>query len=415
MGWSATEGGGGVSCFTTEGESPPLPLEKSSGWSVSSCFTVWCLTGGSRVLMCLSLSWTSCERYDCSESPQNRHSVSVATGSVSVVTAAGETEGEASETEGEPPGDEMCRSQLAFTVADQRGFVRRHVVADVALVRHDAQVEAHNEKVCSQNRQGYEPLEPLAVLPLAVLPLAALPLAALPLAVGLPALAPGFLPLSSASSCTAVLEAGGESDSGVWASPSSAPAEEEEGVLKREGVGGGREGLMQPSDACWEICRGGGWSVEGAWLPGRLRLAPLRICWMSASSSPGLTPDEAAAAPPSGIRKAGGGRKGCRRLMASIRGRDSPPERKWGGATWITLMLSSPSACRKSLCCPSGDPSSSSGSSLLGFSSGSSGSSSSSGSRSSSSSGSSGWEVVLCSSSADLRGKARSQESQTKR
>lgn len=30
------------------------------------------------------------------------------------------------------------------------------------------------------------------------------------------------------------------------------------GVLKREGVGGGRLGLMQPSEACWELCRGGG-------------------------------------------------------------------------------------------------------------------------------------------------------------
>lgn len=32
--------------------------------------------------------------------------------------------------------------------------------------------------------------------------------------------------------------------------------------LKRVGVGGGRLGLMQPSEACWELCRGGGVVVE---------------------------------------------------------------------------------------------------------------------------------------------------------
>lgn len=34
--------------------------------------------------------------------------------------------------------------------------------------------------------------------------------------------------------------------------------EDEEGVLKRVGVGGGRLGLMQPNEACWELWRGGG-------------------------------------------------------------------------------------------------------------------------------------------------------------
>lgn len=28
--------------------------------------------------------------------------------------------------------------------------------------------------------------------------------------------------------------------------------------MKSVGVGGGRLGLMQPSEACWELCRGGG-------------------------------------------------------------------------------------------------------------------------------------------------------------
>lgn len=81
----------------------------------------------------------------------------------------------------------------------------------------------------------------------------------------LPPLVPGFLPLSPTSSCTAVVAAGGESDRGVWASFMHSasicppfPAEDEEGVLKSEGVGGGRLGLMQPSEACWELCSGGG-------------------------------------------------------------------------------------------------------------------------------------------------------------
>lgn len=40
----------------------------------------------------------------------------------------------------------------------------------------------------------------------------------------------------------------------------SFPAEEEEdeGDLNRVGVGGGRLGLMHPSEACWELCSGGG-------------------------------------------------------------------------------------------------------------------------------------------------------------
>lgn len=61
------------------------------------------------------------------------------------------------------------------------------------------------------------------------------------------------------------MAAGGESDS--WVSPMdpgsmcpvlSAKVVDEEGVLKRMGVGGGRLGLMQPSEACWELWRGGG-------------------------------------------------------------------------------------------------------------------------------------------------------------
>lgn len=94
--------------------------------------------------------------------------------------------------------------------------------------------------------------------------------------VPLPALLPAFLPpLSATSSCErAVCAAGGESERAIWASPmhsASCPppagAEEEEeeeddeeggGVLKSEGVGGGRLGLMQPSEACWELWSGGG-------------------------------------------------------------------------------------------------------------------------------------------------------------
>jgi len=45
--------------------------------------------------------------------------------------------------------------------------------------------------------------------------------------------------------------------------------EEEAGVLKRPGVGGGRLGLMQPREASWELCRGGGVEavrlVRGVW------------------------------------------------------------------------------------------------------------------------------------------------------
>lgn len=44
---------------------------------------------------------------------------------------------------------------------------------------------------------------------------------------------------------------------GCWEEEEEEEAEEG-GVLKREGVGGGRLGLMQPSEACWELCKGGG-------------------------------------------------------------------------------------------------------------------------------------------------------------